>query len=102
MSSETFILSLGRMSTSTNSSSAPGSWTSGSNVESDQDLASVFAHSEVSSALQRYLNKEALGKVAMTKSLCSERSDTRCLRTKKNQQKGLICGVSEHKVAGKI
>ena len=63
---ETFVVSVGRMSTSTFSSLGPWSWTSESDFESDHDLTLVSTQSEVSLGLQRYVSEKEMGEVAMT------------------------------------
>ena len=64
---ESFVLSQGRKSTCTYSSSAPWSWTSESDFESDHDLTLFLTHCEVSLGLERYLSQREMPEVAMTR-----------------------------------
>ena len=83
---ETFVLSLGRMSTSTYSSAAPWSWTSESDFQSDHDLTLVLTHKEVSLGLRRYLSEKEM----VDQSLCPELPDKWCGRETKSIEV-LIC-----------
>ena len=70
------------MSPSTYSSSAPWSWTSESDFDSDHDLTIVLAHNEVSLELWRNLNERELGDVAMTSRSALGHPDKWCSRKK--------------------
>ena len=67
------------MSTSTYSSSAPWSWTSESDFDSDHELTIVVLHKEISVRLQGYLSKERTGECGKDLLPGPGRPDNLCL-----------------------